>query len=206
MTSTSCYPNSTNPSDNEVILDRKSLVYTENQTLPFLFMNPNKQIDNSRNVKHTNLFMQGHGQGSMLLDISDCNLDETTILQEIAKQYPTRIGVLTEHAGDVQVAEINFDPNDKAIDVILEKGVCFDNQSIMIPCRAIDNNVDIVYLSLHSLPFIPGKEMAEFMEETLSEYGDVLDLVFSWNQPHRHTCVQATPSSRYLPKQTPTHR
>ncbi|KAI8884366.1 hypothetical protein K501DRAFT_247893 [Backusella circina FSU 941] len=170
-------------------------MHKENETSPFVFINDaNKQTDNNnQNIKYTNLFMYGRGSGSVFLDLSTSDIDKATLLQEITKQYPTRIGILTKQAGDRMVAEINFDPNDKAINTILEKGVCFDNQFTIIPCKAIDDNMDIVYASLYSLPFTSEKELGELLEETLSEYGDVLDVgIFLESTTKTYMCTGYT--------------
>ncbi|KAI8877681.1 hypothetical protein K501DRAFT_165105, partial [Backusella circina FSU 941] len=81
-------------------------------------------------VKLTSILKSGHGSDSVLLDITGRRETTTSLLRLITQQYPSRRGVLLRRDRVNTFAEINF----KAI---LEKGVTFDDQSVVIPCMAL---------------------------------------------------------------------
>jgi hypothetical protein len=76
----------------------------------------------------------------------------------------------------MRVAEINFDIEDPAHKSILEKGVAFADESIIIPCRACEQGSLAVHLELSNLPFTTEKNLSDGLCKSLSLYGDVLDV------------------------------
>ncbi|KAI8884367.1 hypothetical protein K501DRAFT_284871 [Backusella circina FSU 941] len=155
-------------------MKRKSLIYAERDTDSFQFMNAAN--DHGKSVKRTNIWRVGSAIGSVFLDMTDRPEDKIELLQVIAEQYPSRIGVLTHVFGNSKVAEINFDIEDSAHKRIVEEGIVFADKSIAIPCRACENGVSIAHLKLSNLPFMQEKALSEGLGKSLAPYGEVLDV------------------------------
>jgi hypothetical protein len=63
------------------------------------------------------------------------------------------VGVITQQVGSMKFAEINFDPDDIALNDFLTNGLKFADNSIIIPCRALDSQMEVIRLRLSNLPF-----------------------------------------------------
>ncbi|KAG1048416.1 hypothetical protein G6F43_009192 [Rhizopus delemar] len=72
----------------------------------------------------------------------------------------------------MKYAEINFDPDDIALNDILINGIKFVDNSIIIPCRALDSQMEIICLHLSNLPFLGESALLE----SLKVYGEILDV------------------------------
>ncbi|EIE84390.1 hypothetical protein RO3G_09100 [Rhizopus delemar RA 99-880] len=95
----------------------------------------------------------------------------------IAQQYLSREGVLTQQVGALKFAEINFYPADKVFNECLTNSVKFAENSLIIPCRAMDNHMQVVRLCLSNLPFLGEKALLESLQKSLRKYGDILYVV-----------------------------
>ncbi|CEG76830.1 hypothetical protein RMATCC62417_11671 [Rhizopus microsporus] len=73
----------------------------------------------------------------------------------IKEQCSSRVGVIAKKKGSHKIAEINFDPADRAISEILHSGIRFDDlKTILIPCHALDDDFNVVRVRLSNLPFL----------------------------------------------------
>ncbi|KAG1377702.1 hypothetical protein G6F61_006493 [Rhizopus arrhizus] len=79
-------------------------------------------IHNSQQKKviHSKARRAGRSPGSVLLDMTDRSESPVQFMALIAKQFPSRIAVVTTKEGSRKIAEINFDPLDPAIDHIFK--------------------------------------------------------------------------------------
>ncbi|KAG1053034.1 hypothetical protein G6F43_004865 [Rhizopus delemar] len=92
---------------------------------------------------------------------------------------PTQKSGLAEcpqQVGSLKFAEINFDPADEAFNECLTNGIKFADNSITIPCRAMDNHMQVVLLCLSNLSFLGEKALLEGLQKGLRKYGDILDV------------------------------
>ncbi|KAG1132856.1 hypothetical protein G6F37_010513 [Rhizopus arrhizus] len=64
-------------------------------------------------------------------------------LRLVAQQCPSRMGVLTQQFGSMKFAEINFEPTDNALTDFLANGIKFSDNSIVLPCRALDSQMKV---------------------------------------------------------------
>lgn len=63
----------------------------------------------------------------------------------IKEQYLTLVGAIAKKEGARKVAEIDFDPADRAIDEILRFEISFDDSKpISIPCCALNVGFNVV--------------------------------------------------------------
>jgi hypothetical protein len=157
----------------DISIKRKSLMHTENDTIAYVFMNQSSTTTDDR-VKLTHIFKNGQDRGSVLLDISDRKEPLVKMLQLISQQYPSRNGILVRRDKDLTFLEINFGLMEPDLDAILEKGVAFDDQSIVIPCIA--RKVNAVYIRLYNLPLWNRHELCSLLLHSLAKYGAVLDV------------------------------
>ncbi|KAG1253333.1 hypothetical protein G6F57_016368 [Rhizopus arrhizus] len=61
----------------------------------------------------------------------------------------------------MKFAEINFDPDDIALNDFLTNGLKFADNSIIIPCRALDSQMEVIRLRLSNLPFLSQSALLE---------------------------------------------
>ncbi|KAG1533187.1 hypothetical protein G6F51_012745 [Rhizopus arrhizus] len=97
-------------------------------------------------------------------------------LRLVAQQYPSRMGVLTQQFGSMKFAEINFEPTDNALTDFLANGIKFSDNSIVLPCRALDSQMKVVRLRLSNLPFLNESALLAGLQKSLQRYGDILDV------------------------------
>lgn len=149
---------------------------------------PTTAIDNSSpTVIHSHVWRLGRSPGSVFLDMTTRPESPVELMTIIKDQYPTRIGVLAKKEGSRKIAEINFDPAYSAISKILHTGVHFEESKIiLIPCRALDDNVNVVRLRLSNLPFLTEPRLLEGLKISLEPYGDIIDLGICY-EPTTHT-------------------
>ncbi|KAI8875135.1 hypothetical protein K501DRAFT_208367, partial [Backusella circina FSU 941] len=161
-----------------VATKRKSLMHSQDDTLHFAFINPSMQISapSNGNVKMSSIFKSGHGLGSVFIDITEKRESISELFQLIAQQYPSRMGALTRTDKNTRFIEINFDVDDPALDTILEKGLEFNDQSIIIACKALHYETNIMYICLYHLPLIAENLLFYELKAALSRYGNVLDI------------------------------
>ncbi|KAG1464511.1 hypothetical protein G6F46_002570 [Rhizopus delemar] len=118
-----------------------------------------------------------HGPGSAFLNMTGRKEAKIELLILIAQQYLSREGVLTQQVGALKFAEINFYPADKVFNECLTNSVKFAENSLIIPCRAMDNHMQVVRLCLSNLPFLGEKALLESLQKSLRKYGDILYVV-----------------------------
>ncbi|KAG1049318.1 hypothetical protein G6F43_008351 [Rhizopus delemar] len=127
-------------------------------------------------VFKSSIWRPAHGPESIFLDMTGHKETKIEFLRLIAKQYPSRVGVLTQQVGFLKFAEINFDLADETFNECLTNSVKFADNLIIIPCRAMDNHMQIVCLRLSNLPFLGEKALLEGLQKSLRKYGDILDV------------------------------
>ncbi|KAG1085913.1 hypothetical protein G6F40_014070 [Rhizopus arrhizus] len=76
----------------------------------------------------------------------------------------------------MKFAEINFDPDDIALNDFLTNGLKFADNSIIIPCRALDSQMEVIRLRLSNLPFLSESALLEGLQKSLKVYGEILDV------------------------------
>jgi hypothetical protein len=108
--------------------------------------------------------------------MSGRNETKVEFLSVVAKQYPTRIGVLTQKVGSLKFAEINFDPKDEAVDTIMTKGIKLPEGTVILPCLALDIHMEVIRLRLSNLPFLGEQALLEGLQKSLGRYGEILDV------------------------------
>ncbi|KAG1136415.1 hypothetical protein G6F37_012027 [Rhizopus arrhizus] len=77
-------------------------------------------------VSKTSIWRPGHGPGSVFVDMTGRKESKFEFLSLIAKQYPSRVGVITQQVGSMKFAEINFDPDDIALNDFLTNGILLE--------------------------------------------------------------------------------
>ncbi|KAG1367181.1 hypothetical protein G6F61_013130 [Rhizopus arrhizus] len=55
----------------------------------------------------------------------------------------------------------NFDPDDTALNDFLTNGIKFADNSTIIPCRALDSQMEVIRLRLSNLPFMGESALLE---------------------------------------------
>ncbi|KAG1320204.1 hypothetical protein G6F57_019730 [Rhizopus arrhizus] len=76
----------------------------------------------------------------------------------------------------MKFAEINFDPDDIALNDFLTNGLKFADNSIILPCRALDSQMEVIRLRLSNLPFLSESALLEGLQKSLTVYGEILDV------------------------------
>ncbi|KAG1142531.1 hypothetical protein G6F37_008195 [Rhizopus arrhizus] len=76
----------------------------------------------------------------------------------------------------MKFAEINFDSDDIALNDFLANGIKFANNSTIIPCRALDSQMEVIRLRLSNLPFLGESALLEGLQKSLKVYGEILDI------------------------------
>lgn len=127
-------------------------------------------------VVKTSIWRPGHGPGSVFVDMTGRTESKLEFLSLVAQQYPTRVGVLTQQVGSLKFAEINFDSADTALNDCLTNGIKFADHSIVLPCRVLDSQMQVVRLRLSNLPFLGEKALLEGLKKSLQMYGEILDV------------------------------
>ncbi|KAG0930322.1 hypothetical protein G6F29_012029 [Rhizopus arrhizus] len=157
-----------------VTKNRKSLLLSSTTT-------PSTSASGAINMKgsavsKTSIWRPGHGPGSVFVDMTGRKESKVEFLSLIAKQYPSRVGVITQQVGSMKFAEINFDPDDTALNDFLTNGIKFGDNSIIIPCRALDSQLEVIRLRLSNLPFMGESALLEGLQKSLKVYGEILDV------------------------------
>ncbi|KAG0778726.1 hypothetical protein G6F17_012772 [Rhizopus arrhizus] len=142
-----------------VTKNRKSLLLSSTTT-------PSTSASDAINMKgsavsKTSIWRPGHGPGSVFVDMTGRKESKVEFLSLIAKQYPSRVGVITQQVGSMKFAEINFDPDDTALNDFLTNGIKFADDSIIIPCRALDSQMEVIRFRLSNLPFMGERALLE---------------------------------------------
>ncbi|KAG0744522.1 hypothetical protein G6F57_006854 [Rhizopus arrhizus] len=75
----------------------------------------------------------------------------------------------------MKFAEINFDSDDIALNDFLTNGIRFANNSTIIPCKALDSQMEVIRLRLSNLPFLGKSALLEGLQKSLKIYGEILD-------------------------------
>ncbi|EIE91395.1 hypothetical protein G6F46_011881 [Rhizopus delemar] len=127
-------------------------------------------------IVKTSIWRPGHGPGSIFVDMTGRKESKVEFLGLVAKQYPSRVGVITQKVGSMKFAEINFDPDDIALNDFLTNGLKFADNSIIIPCRALDSQMEVIRLRLSNLPFLSESALLEGLQKSLKVYGEILDV------------------------------
>lgn len=136
---------------------------------------PNLENDTPTTLK-TSIWRTGHGTGSVFIDMTNRKESKVEFLTLVSDQYPTRIGVLTQQVGSLRFAEINFHPEDAAIGKILKDGLKLKDNTVIIPCRALDAHMEVTRLRLSNLPFLNKAELLKGLKNSLSPFGEILDV------------------------------
>jgi hypothetical protein len=105
-------------------------------------------------VFKTSVWRPGHGPGSVYADTTGRKESKVEFLGLVAKQYSSRVGVISQQVVSMKFAEINFDPDDIALNDFLTNGIKPVDNSIIIPCRALDSQMEVIHLRLLNLPFL----------------------------------------------------
>ncbi|KAG1536535.1 hypothetical protein G6F50_010714 [Rhizopus delemar] len=129
--------------------NRKSLLHSSSSLSTANIAGPTSIDNGMPTVFKSSIWRPGHGPGSVFLDMTGRKETKIEFLRLIAQQYPSRVGVLIQQVGSLKFAEINFDPADECC----TNGVKFADNSLIIPCRAMDNHMQVVRLRLSNLPF-----------------------------------------------------
>ncbi|KAG1136872.1 hypothetical protein G6F37_010589 [Rhizopus arrhizus] len=135
-----------------VTKNRKSLLLSSTTT-------PSTNTSDTINMKgsavfKTSIWRHGHEPGSVFADTTRRKESKFEFLGLVAKQYPSRVGVITQQVGSMKFAEINFDSDDIALNDFLTNGIKFVDNSIIILCKALDSQMEVIYLRLLNLPFL----------------------------------------------------
>src|SRR6478735_7041992 len=75
----------------------------------------------------------------------------------------------------MKFAEINFDSDNIALNDFLTNGIRFANNSTIIPCKALDSQMEVIRLRLSNLPFLGKSALLEGLQKSLKIYGEILD-------------------------------
>jgi hypothetical protein len=155
---------------------KKSLIYSNVDTNAFKFMTmPNNPIMNDQ-VQKTSVYKLGQTNGSVFLDISNRKEKLKTILQLIAQQYPSRNGVYLQKEDGFALLEINFGLRNPDFDTILNNGIRFNDQSILMPCIALNHQVNPTFVLFYNLPLFAEDPLRNLLKSSLSQYGTLLDV------------------------------
>lgn len=126
--------------------------------------------------KKSNIWRSGNGPNSVFIDMSGQKEGRSDFLRLIAQQYPSRVGVVLQQAGNLRFAEISFDEEDPEVITFLEKGLRLDNDSIIFPCRALESQMEIISVRLSKLPLLSESKLLSGLKESLSPFGRILDV------------------------------
>lgn len=124
----------------------------------------------------TSIWRPGHGPNSVFVDMSGRKESVIEFLRLVAQQYPSRVGVLPQKVGNLRFAEIFFNDEDNAVETFLETGLQFADGSIVVPCRSLGPNMDVISVRLSKLPFIKESTLLDGLRKSLSPFGDILDI------------------------------
>ncbi|KAG1414576.1 hypothetical protein G6F58_006891 [Rhizopus delemar] len=157
-----------------VTKNRKSLLLSSTTT-------PSTSASDAINMKgsavsKTSIWRPGHGPDSVFVDMTGRKESKFEFLSLIAKQYLSRVGVISQQVGSMKFAEINFDPDDTALNDFLTNGIKFADNSIIIPCRALDSQMEVIRFRLSNLPFMGESALLEGLQKSLKVYGEMLDV------------------------------
>ncbi|KAG0934421.1 hypothetical protein G6F29_010006 [Rhizopus arrhizus] len=157
-----------------VTKNRKSLLLSSTTT-------PSTNTSDTINMKgsavsKTSIWRPGHGPGSVFADMTGRKESKVEFLSLIAKQYPSRVGVITQQVGSMKFPEINFDPDDIVLNDFLTNSIKFVDNSIIIPWRALDSQMEVIRLRLLNLPFLGESALLEGLQKSLKVYGELLEV------------------------------
>ncbi|KAG1057026.1 hypothetical protein G6F43_001127 [Rhizopus delemar] len=124
----------------------------------------------------TSIWRPGHGPDSVFVDMTGRKESKFEFLGLVAKQFPSRVGVITQQVGSMKFAEINFDADDIALNEFLTNDIKFADNSIIIPCRSLDSQMEVIHLHLSDLPFLGESALLEGLQKSLKAYGEILDV------------------------------
>ncbi|KAG0736914.1 hypothetical protein G6F23_010661 [Rhizopus arrhizus] len=146
-----------------VTKNRKSLLLSSTTT-------PSTNTSDTINMKgsavfKTSIWRPGHGPGSVFADTTGRKESKVEFLGLVAKQYPSRVGVITQQVGSMKFPEIKFDPDDIALNDFLTNSIKFVDNSIIIPWRALDSQMEVIRLRLSNLPFLGESALLEGLQK-----------------------------------------
>ena len=135
--------------------------------------------------KKSNIWRSGNGPNSVFIDMSGRKEGRAEFLRLVAEQYPSRVGVLLQQAGNLRFAEISFDEEDIQVTTFIEKGLCFDDETIILPCRALEPHMDILSVRLSKLPLLNETKLLSGLKDSLSPFGQILDVGLLLEPEHK---------------------
>ncbi|KAI8329289.1 hypothetical protein EDC96DRAFT_425930, partial [Choanephora cucurbitarum] len=75
-------------------------------------------------------------------------------LKLVAEQYPSRLGALPLQIGNLRFAEISFEETDvEVVKSFLTTGLKFNDGAVVLPCRALGTDMEVISVRLSNLPF-----------------------------------------------------
>lgn len=125
----------------------------------------------------SNVWKTGSNSGSFFLDISSRKEGDSIIYRLILAQFSSCRGALPNREGGRRLLEINIDPSDGSQTYDFSRnGLLFPDNVRIIPTKALPASSNVVKLRLSRLPLMFPHQLEEGLTESLSQYGEVLDL------------------------------
>lgn len=97
-------------------------------------------------------------------------------LRLASRQYSSRVGVLTQQVGSLKYAEIKFDLADNALTDFLTNGIRLNDNSTLLPRRALESQMKEIRLRPSNLPFLNDKALLAGLKKSLKHYENILDI------------------------------
>ncbi|KAI8384213.1 hypothetical protein BD560DRAFT_322231, partial [Blakeslea trispora] len=132
----------------------------------------------------SNIWRSGNGPNSVFIDMSGQKEGRSDFLRLIASStFSCRS--CAQQAGNLRFAEISFDEEDPEVITFLEKGLRLDNDSIILPCRALESQMEIISVRLSKLPLLSESKLLSGLKESLSPFGRILDVGLLLEPEHK---------------------
>lgn len=84
--------------------------------------------------------------------------------------------VPTQQVGSLKFAETDFDLVDDALNAFLDNGIKFADNSVTIPCRALDHHMQVVRLRLSNPSFLGEGVLLEDLQKEFAEIWEYLNV------------------------------
>jgi hypothetical protein len=134
--------------------------------------------DETIRVLQTRIYRAARSEGALLFDITKCkpNYTDQQCMVELEKQHPNVHACLLLNEGNTRYLEVYI----KAIrdsNNIIHNGITFSKSKLQVlPCKALDEQSQILKLKLSHLPMFTPEEVLEGLKTSLAIFGTILDI------------------------------
>lgn len=130
-------------------------------------------------IIQTRIYRSARTAGAYLFNITACKnrYNDQQCMIELKNQHPNVHACVPLNDNNTRYLEVYITPDNDLNDIRQEGNVFSDANLKVIPCKAVDDQSQIVKLKLSHLPMLPEKEVLEGLQQSLAMFGNILDIL-----------------------------